>query len=80
MKSSEFPPITNTIFSSDRFSVRLTASEYAQYKSEETALHLHWMRIEFKARGIWATNQNKYVKSITELNDWDIKPKAEVIK
>jgi hypothetical protein len=68
------------IFDSGGFSVRLTEQEYELFRVEQRRFQLRWMRIEHQARGIWASNQNKYVKSLEELNAFDIKPDPEILK
>lgn len=70
----------HVIFNSEGFSVRLTDNEYKLFKEEERRLHLRWMKIEKQARGIWASNQGKYVQSVEELIPLDIRPDPEVLK
>lgn len=67
----------HTIISSTGTSLRLTPDEYHDYKEEEHQLYLKYKKLEITRRGIYATNQNKYVKSVAELNSFDRKPTKE---
>jgi hypothetical protein len=54
------------IFDSNGFSVRLTEEEYARFLVEERQFQDKWMLIE----------QDRYVKSIDDLNEWDTIPRV----
>lgn len=63
---------TRTIFGSDGVSLRFnTDEEYANYQSEVAALNMKYYAQAVERYGIWASNQNKYVKFESELNDVD---------
>jgi hypothetical protein len=64
------------IFDSNGFSVRLTEEEYARFLVEERQFQDKWMLIEQHRRGLWAGNQDRYVKSIDDLNEWDTIPRV----
>lgn len=60
------------ISSSDGHSLHFkTHEEYVAYKKD--ALELFWKHhnILKEKYGIWASNQNKYVESVDDLNDLD---------
>ena len=57
----------HTLISSDGYNLRLTNSEYRQYKQEELLLWLKYYHIERETRGIFASNQNKYVNNIEKI-------------
>jgi hypothetical protein len=44
---------------------------YEQYKKEDRELHDKFYRLICETSGIWAGNQNKFVKTEEELNEWD---------
>ncbi len=63
---------THSICSSDGKSLRFnTEEEHAEYKSELAALDIKFYAQEVERYGIWASNQNKYVQTEDQLNDWD---------
>lgn len=44
---------------------------YEQYCHERRALHDKYKNLVRDKYGIWASNQNKFVKNVKELNDFD---------
>jgi DNA topoisomerase VI subunit A len=44
---------------------------YKAYIAEKKALEKKYYDMICKTSGYWAGNQNKFVKSIDELNEWD---------
>ena len=69
-----------TIISSTGTSLRLTDEEYHLYKAEEHQLYLRFKKLEISRRGIYATNQGKYVQTVAELNSWDRQPTQEELE
>lgn len=61
----------HVIFGTDMYTLRLTDEEYRQYKQEEQELNLKWLKITQERRGIWASNQDRYVSHLSELNELD---------
>jgi len=51
----------------------ITKEEYEDYQADEKALFAKHKQLLRNNHGIWASNQNKYVASINELNDLDYK-------
>jgi hypothetical protein len=64
----------HTIASSDGNSLHFkTTEEYLEYKEDELRLFFKHHLILKDKYGIWASNQNKYVDSVDDLNDFDSK-------
>lgn len=63
--------VKHHIASSDKGTLNLTQAEYNNFQHEEYLLWHKYYNIERAARGIWASNQNKYVTKRSELTDWD---------
>jgi hypothetical protein len=63
----------NNIISSDGYALHLTPAEYALFKVDEQKLFIKYYKIQRKKRGIWATNQNKFVANYSDLKPWDSK-------
>ena len=63
----------HTIVDSTLGSIHLTDEEYSAYKKESLNLFLKYYEKERSARGIFASNQNRYVKNIDEFNQLDSK-------
>lgn len=63
-----------TIASSDGYSLHFnTKEEYLSYKADELALFLKHHNILKDKYGIWASNQNRYVSTVNDLNILDSK-------
>ena len=62
-----------TITDSTLGSIHLTDEEHSRYTKESKDLFLKYYEIERNARGIFASNQNLYVKNIDEFNQLDSK-------
>ncbi len=61
----------HNVFCSSGLSLRMTDAENDTFEKEKEALYLKYYRMERAECGIWAGNQNKYVTSPDQLNDWD---------
>lgn len=59
------------IFSSDGLTLKLTNEEYKAFKADEKELYKKHYQIQRAARGIYASNQDKWVNTREELNDMD---------
>lgn len=60
------------IASSDGYSLDfMTDAEYEEYKKDALILFQKHHNILKAKYGIWASNQDKYVESVDDLNDWD---------
>lgn len=68
------------IINSDGTSLRLTEEETKLYHVEKHQLYLRFKKLEMQRRGIYATNQGKYVQSVAELNPWDRQPTQEELE
>lgn len=44
---------------------------YEQYLKESEELHSKFYKLICETSGIWAGNQDKFVKTEAELNEWD---------
>ena len=44
---------------------------YIQYQKESKELHNKFYKLICETSGIWAGNQNKFVKTEKGLNEWD---------
>ena len=63
------------VMSSSYGSLHFTNSEeYEEFAKEEKALYKKYHDLEVKKHGIYASNQDKFVQSIDELNDFDSYP------
>ena len=61
-----------TVVSSEGNSLNfVTQEEYDEYQKDELELFKHHHSKLKNKYGIWASNQNRYVDSIQDLNDWD---------
>ena len=60
-----------SISGSDGTSLRFTEDEYVEYKRELHLLEMKYYAAEIIARGIWASNQGRYVATEAELNNLD---------
>ncbi len=69
----------HTIYGSNGLSLRLTDSEYEQFKKEERELYRKYYAIEVKKRGFWSGNQGKYVSSPNEFDWMDSKVMVELL-
>jgi hypothetical protein len=64
--------MTHIICSSDGLTLNFkTDEEYQHYQRQRLLLDLATYAKLRKKYGIWASNQNKYVSSTVELNEWD---------
>lgn len=64
----------HTIFDSSGLALHFQDDEsYKRFKEDEKQLYLKYYK-EIRAKhGIWAGNQDRFVFSVEELNDWDSK-------
>lgn len=61
-----------TIFSSDGFELHFKCNElYKEYEDAHRRLVIETYKKIRAKHGIWASNQNKFVSTPEELNDWD---------
>ena len=63
--------MTTIISSSDFGVLHLTTAEYIEYLQEQKNLFKKFYLKQRAARGIWASNQNKFVSRKSELNELD---------
>jgi hypothetical protein len=49
----------------------VTDEEYEEYERETLLLARKWQRKIRDKYGFWASNQGKFVSSLSELNEWD---------
>jgi hypothetical protein len=49
----------------------VTDEEHEEYEKEALALARKWQRKIRDKYGLWASNQGKFVSSLSELNEWD---------
>ena len=61
------------IFGTGTPSIRLTEEEKIKFDKEKILLHLKYYKHERDRCGIYASNQDKYVRSLDEFNKWDNK-------
>jgi len=61
----------HTIISSSLGVLKLDTEDKKLYEAEAKELFKKFYRRTRAKYGIWAGNQGKFVKSRTELNDWD---------
>jgi len=45
---------------------------HRKYEEEEVALNKKYYDIICRTSGIWASNQDKFVKDESQLNEWDM--------
>jgi hypothetical protein len=67
--------LRKTVFSSDkRFKTLVFESKvlHSQYEQEEIALNKKYYDLICQTSGIWASNQDRFVKDRSKLNEWDI--------
>lgn len=61
-----------TIFNSDGMVLHFTNHKmYLEYEKERRQLDIKYYKKIRDQNGIWASNQNKFVSSKDDLNDWD---------
>ncbi len=61
-----------TIFSSDGIALHFTNHKmYLEYEKERRQLDIKYYKKIRDQNGIWASNQDKFVSSKDDLNDWD---------
>lgn len=67
----QFEP-SYSVSSSDGYSLQIPNKEiYEEYKRQEILFKLRIYKRIRDEYGIWASNQNKFVKNIEDLNEWD---------
>lgn len=61
----------HSISSTNNISLHLDDELYDQFKEEQFLLHLRFYALTRKKYGIWASNQGKFVKSVSQFNSMD---------
>jgi hypothetical protein len=73
--------LMRTIFNSDGTQLHFTDADedlYQTYKASERLLMLSMYERLKQRNGVWASNQNKYVPSVDDLNDSDSRVMEEL--
>ena len=66
--------VAKVIASSDGTSLHFSDTDYLIYNDyirDRMLMRIKYYKILRAKHGVWASNQNKFVKSISEFNGWD---------